>query len=70
MKRPIRISIIADAGGMMTQEHYEALRGLVQRIEAIEARLDAVAGVATATGGGTVDAEARAELAAIRTALA
>ena len=66
----IRISRIADQSGVMTQEHYEALRSLVARLDAIEARLTAVAAVVAASGGGTIDGPARAEIEAIKAALA
>lgn len=56
-------------GGSLTKAGYDALIALDRRLQAIEDRLSAAAAVADATGGATVDAEARAELAAIKAAL-
>lgn len=52
--------------GTLTDAGYFALNGIVQRLDRL---LAAVAAVPDATGGATVDAEARAELAAIKAAL-
>lgn len=59
-----------DASGGLTLEGYLALSGMDDRLSALEARLAAVLAVPDATGGGTVDAQARAELVAIKAALA
>jgi len=52
--------------GTLTDAGYFALNGIEQRLDRM---LAAVAAVPDATGGVTVDAEARAELAAIKAAL-
>jgi hypothetical protein len=58
------------AGGMLTIEGYAVFSDMERRIEELEAKLAAVVAVADATGGATIDAEARAELVAIKGALA
>lgn len=62
-----------DDAGRLTQAGIIALTGeisaLERRIAAAEARIAAAAAVANASGGGTIDAEARAQLAAIKAAL-
>jgi hypothetical protein len=55
--------------GSLTDAGYFALNGLERAVSELTARLDAAALVADAAGGGTVDAEARAELVAIKAAL-
>jgi hypothetical protein len=57
------------ADGTATKAGYDMLVSLFARVEALEARLNAAAAVADATGGATVDTEARAELQAITGAL-
>lgn len=57
------------ADGTATKAGYDMLVSLFARVEALEARLNAAADVADATGGATVDTEARAELVAIKGAL-
>lgn len=52
--------------GSLTDAGYFALRS---EFDALAKKLAAVAAVPDATGGATVDAEARAELAAIKAAL-
>lgn len=52
--------------GTLTDAGYFALRG---EFDALAKKLAAAAAVPDATGGATVDAEARAELAAIKAAL-
>lgn len=52
--------------GTLTDAGFFALNGIAQRLDRM---LAAVAAVPDATGGATVDAEARAELAAIKAAL-
>lgn len=59
-----------EAGGRLTKAGYDALSDLERRIADLEARLDAVAAVAAASGGILVDAQARDEIAAIKAALA
>lgn len=61
-----------DQSGCLTTEGYLALTRIDQMeasLAALAAKLDAAAAVADATGGSTVDAEARAELVAIKAAL-
>lgn len=55
--------------GMLTQEGFSVFTRMESRLAEIEAKLAAVVAVADATGGATVDAEARAEVAAIKGAL-
>ncbi len=57
------------ADGTLTTAGVLALGGLETRLAALEVRLNAAAAVADAAGGATVDAEARAELVAIKAAL-
>lgn len=57
-------------GGTLTPEGHAVFAALERDVAAIKARLDAVSGVADAAGGATVDTEARAELVAIKGALA
>lgn len=56
--------------GRLTAAGYDAFAKMERDISAMRARLDAVAAVADAAGGATVDTQARAELAAIKAALA
>lgn len=61
-----------DGNGRLTKAGFDALQGLAAfegRIAALEVKLTAAAAVADATGGATVDAEARAELVAVKAAL-
>lgn len=46
----------------------EYLAGLERDLEAMRAKLDAIAAVTAPTGGATIDAEARTAINAIRTA--
>lgn len=59
--------------GRLTQAGWQALTAeftaLATRLSTAEAKIAAAAAVANAAGGITVDAEARAQLAAIRSAL-
>lgn len=65
--------VYVDAQGRLTQAGWQALQGALDaqagRIAVIEANLAAAAAVANATGGATVDTQARAELVAIKAAL-
>lgn len=56
--------------GTLTQAGYSAFRLMEQRIADLEAKLAAAAAVANAAGGGTVDTQVRAEVVAIKGALA
>lgn len=61
-----------DQNGMLTTEGYLALGrldGIEQGLAALSAKIEAAAAVPDASGGATVDAEARAQLAAIRAAI-
>ena len=62
-----------DAQGRLTQAGFQAFQSemtsLAARLSAAEAKIAAAAAVANAAGGVTVDAEARAQLVAIRSAL-
>lgn len=59
--------------GEFTQSALSALRSEMQllatRLTVAEGKIAAAAAIANATGGATVDAEARTQLAAIRSAL-
>ena len=57
-------------GGTMTPEGFAVFSAMERDIADMKARLDAAAAVADATGGATVDTQARAELVAIKGALA
>lgn len=59
-----------DQGGMLTQAGWQAFSDMERRVAELEAKLAAAAAVADAAGGATVDAEARAELVAVKGALA
>jgi hypothetical protein len=70
----LRVSeIYIDAQGRLTQAGYLAftttLNAQAARITALEAKIAAAAAVANASGGATVDTQARTQLAGIRTAL-
>lgn len=58
------------ADGSLTQAGWSAFREMEQRIAGLEAKLAAAAAVANATGGATVDTQVRAEVVAIKGALA
>lgn len=51
--------------GRLTIEGLQLLLGYDQRIAAAEAKLAAIAALADPSGGATIDAEARAQIAAI-----
>jgi hypothetical protein len=59
--------------GELTDAGWQALQGAFDaqedRIAALEAKVAAAAAVANAAGGATIDTQARAQLASIRTAL-
>ena len=55
--------------GTLTDAGFFALNGLERSLADLTAKIDAAADVADAAGGATIDAEARAELAAIKAAL-
>lgn len=57
---------LTDAGWQALQGEFDAQEA---RIAALEAKVAAAAAVANAAGGGTVDAQARTQLAGIRSAL-
>jgi hypothetical protein len=59
-----------DQRGGLTQTGWQAFTAMEERIADLEAKLAAAAAVSDATGGATIDAEARAELIAIKGALA
>lgn len=59
-----------DQGGRLTQAGWQAFSDMERRVAELEAKLAAAAAVADAAGGATVDAEARAELVAVKGALA
>ena len=65
--------VYVDRFGRLTQAGWQALQGALDaqgtRLAAVEAKVAAAAAVANATGGATIDAEARTQLAGIRTAL-
>ncbi len=66
----IRFDVVyVDADRTLTQAGYEVLRDMDRRLQAAEARIAAAAAVVNAAGGATVDAQARTQLAAIKTAL-
>lgn len=54
-----------NADGTPTLEGLRVFGDMVSRLEAAEAKLAAIAALADVTGGATVDAEARAKIAAI-----
>jgi len=56
--------------GTLTKAGYDVLASLSADLAAVQAKLVAAAAVADAAGGATVDAEARAELVAVKGALA
>ena len=58
------------AGGTLTPEGFAMFTTMERDIADMKARLDAAAAVADATGGATVDTQARAELVAIKGAMA
>ena len=58
------------ADGKLTQEGYEVLAGLERSLASIASKLEAASDVADASGGGTQDSQARAELILIKAALA
>jgi hypothetical protein len=58
-----------DKDGSLTQAGWQMLAAMERRLAAAEALIAAAAAVANAAGGATVDAEARAQLAAIKVAL-
>jgi hypothetical protein len=60
---------VTASGLAPSRDLVEIIQRLVLAVNALEARLDAAAAVANATGGATVDTQARAQLAAIKTAL-
>jgi len=59
--------------GKLTQAGYQAFQKLfadqAARIAALEAKIAAAAAVANATGGATIDTQARTQLSGIRSAL-
>lgn len=59
--------------GRLTPAGWQALQGVLDsqdaRLAALDAKIAAAAAVANATGGTTIDAEARAQLAGIKGAL-
>ena len=59
-----------DQHGGLTQTGWQAFTAMEERIADLEAKLAAAVAVANATGGATVDTQARAELIAIKGALA
>ncbi len=67
----VGVQYVLPSGGL-TKAGWDVLSPLdrvLVRLDAIEAKLAAAVAVAGAAGGATVDAEARAELAAIKAAL-
>lgn len=54
-----------DPSGRLTIDGYKMLDGLFQRVDALDAKLTAIAALADPAGGATIDAEARAAIAAI-----
>ena len=56
--------------GRLTPEGLAVFAALERRLDRLEARIAAALAVAEATGGTVIDVEARAELAAIKAALA
>lgn len=66
----IRADVVyVDKDGTLTQAGWQVFADLERRALAAEAKIAAAAAVANAAGGGTVDTQARAQLAAIRVAL-
>lgn len=56
-------------GDAASQELLEIIQGMARKIDAFEAKLSNAAAVTSPTGGGTIDAEARAAIIAIKAAL-
>lgn len=66
----IRADVVyLDKDGTLTQAGWQVFADLERRALAAEAKIAAAAAVADAAGGATVDAQARAQLAAIKVAL-
>ena len=66
----IRADVVyVDKDGTLTQAGWQVFADLERRALAAEAKIAAAAAVANAAGGATVDAQARAQVAAIRMAL-
>lgn len=66
----IRADVVyVDKDGTLTQAGWQVFADLERRALAAEAKIAAAAAVADAAGGATVDAQARAQLAAIKVAL-
>ena len=59
-----------DQRGGLTQAGWQAFSAMEERLADLEAKLAAAAAVADAAGGATVDTQARAELVAVKGALA
>lgn len=56
--------------GRLTKAGFDAFGAMEREIAALKAKVAAAAAIADAAGGGTVDTQARAELIAIKAALA
>lgn len=56
---------VTDKGDRPSRELVEVIQRLVADVEAMSAKLAAIAALSDASGGATVDAEARAAIAAI-----
>ena len=66
----IRADVVyVDKDGTLTQAGWQVFADIEGRALAAEAKIAAAAAVADAAGGATVDAQARAQLAAIKVAL-
>lgn len=58
------------ADGRLTKAGFDVFSAMERETKALKAKIAAAAAIADAAGGATVDAEARAELVAIKGALA